>query len=192
MKRIGVIAAMVAGSLLMSAGTGRAAGFAIFGSYLSPADSDEMLGFGMRLTWIVNDHWDLDLTASSYDGDAAIAAIPAAGGLLPDRISNIDVVPMDLGVRYRFGEGRRFHPYFGVGASWAQLRSEIGELDDEIGYYALLGAELGDEIGPRFFVDVTYRNLDGSIKRRGGSVSYQEAIDLSGPGINAGITWRWR
>jgi hypothetical protein len=68
-------------------------------------------------------------------------------------------------------------------------------LDDEVGYYGVLGLEAGHEKGAAFFVEVLYRQLEGTVSGVQSSGSPQHDtdvdIDLSGPAANVGVVWRY-
>ena len=164
----------------------RAAGFSLFGSLHSLEDGDEGGGVGVRFAWLSTEHLDFDLSATIiFRSDV---------GLGPERLPDeVRLIPLDLGFRYHFAPDERFRPYLGAGGTFVRLESELGELDDEAGWYAVVGLNSGDRYNADFFIEAMYRFIDeGSVKRVPGEPeSVQPTVDVSGLGVNLGVTWRW-
>lgn len=159
-----------------------ATGFSLFGAYWSPDETDETLGLGLRFSAHLGHHWIVDVGATAYG---------VVEGVVDGGRSDIDVVPLDAGLRYQWGDGR-VQPYLGAGLTFAKLESQIGELDDQGAWYALLGLDFGDDRGARLFLEALYRSIDGEVKtiERSGDRVLRD-LDLSGFGINFGVNWRW-
>lgn len=77
-------------------------------------------------------------------------------------------------------------------------RPEV-HLDDEVGYYGLLGSRFGDGNGADFFVEGTYHKVEATAERDPGSLidigdldlDSSVAIDLDGVSVAAGLVWTW-
>ena len=109
----------------------------------------------------------------------------------------IQALPLEAGVRFGFAPGQMFRPYVGGGASYFLLDSDFGEIKDELGYYAALGATVGDGRGADFFFEGVYRKATAHVKIDPEhfediddiNVDPDAALKLDGIGVNAGVRW---
>lgn len=109
----------------------------------------------------------------------------------------IQALPLEAGVRFGFAPGQMFRPYVGGGASYFLLDSDFGEIKDELGYYAALGATVGDGRGADFFFEGVYRKATAHVKIDPEhfddiddiNVDPNAALKLDGFGVNAGVRW---
>ena len=92
----------------------------------------------------------------------------------------------DWGFRFDFMKERKVNPYIGVGGTYYFLESDLGEVDDELGFYGQLGLDFGFE-NFRFFIEGMYRQAEGTINNQGVDAD----IDFTGITANAGIAWKW-
>ena len=114
----------------------------------------------------------------------------------PERLDfELSAIPLEAGLRYDFGEGERFTPYVGGGAGYYLLDTTEGDVDDEVGWYAVLGGELGrrdSRLG--FMAEATYRQMEATVSDEDcfpDDVRDEVNIRLDGLGVNAGIVWRF-
>ncbi|HET9768321.1 MAG TPA: hypothetical protein VFS60_15815, partial [Thermoanaerobaculia bacterium] len=77
------------------------------------------------------------------------------------------------------------------------------DLDDEIGWLAFAGLQLGDPHGARFFIEGGYRGVEATVRaddlhdffddddgeHGGDEIDEDVAIDLDGATINVGVAW---
>jgi hypothetical protein len=185
----------LAGAFLFTA-PAHATEFKIFGAY---ADTDVLgdtggggIGFGIPF----NDTLSLDLRATylqelSSDPLDGIFDFDDDNDVFAD--SDINVVPIDVGLRFNFQRGGVVNPYIGGGGTYFILDSDARgvEIDDELGFYGLAGARFGDDVGPAFFAEAMYRTVEASASFRDDDVDFDDDadIDLDGFAVNAGIVW---
>jgi opacity protein-like surface antigen len=156
--------------------------FALFGAYQDTEDADEALGAGGKLRF----GW-LELRGT-YFSDVTADIDPES------RDFEVKMVPLEAGVAFRLGEAERFHPYLGGGAGYYLLDTTRGDIDDEVGYYAVAGTDIdfSDSLGLN--VEAIYRSMEGTI--RGDLDDDPEFIEegeleLGGLGLNAGLVWHF-
>jgi hypothetical protein len=95
----------------------------------------------------------------------------------------LEVIPIELGTRFPIvGEGS-LSAYLGLGAGYYLMDMETQSVDDEFGYYGLLGLQL--RMGKTFslFGEIMYRMVEAS-------TDIQD-YKLDGLGVNAGIAVAW-
>ncbi len=171
----------------LSAPAAFGSGYSLYASYVSPDGADETFGLGLRYTLdLRSSQWAIELTSSYYDGLEAPVRVSEAVVLADD----LRVVPLDLGLRYTWVRPG-VEPYIGFGGTFARLRSDLGETDDETGGYAMFGLQWGDGRGPGLFVEGQYRYLsEVAIKLFPSQPdSQQPRVDLSGFAVNLGVSW---
>lgn len=138
-----------------------AAEWSIFGSWYDSTDLEDVLGFGFRGSFPLNENWEFDVTASYYeDFEDAIAG--------PAKVE-IGTIPVDFGFNWTNSAEGGF--YAGAGLTWAFMDTggleianvdipDPGEADDEFGAYAKLGWRHANG----FLFEILYRYLDVSIE----------------------------
>jgi hypothetical protein len=102
----------------------------------------------------------------------------------------------EAGLTFNFAPEQRFQPYLGAGASYYVLDTNRFEIDDEIGYYGLVGFHVGrPEGGPAFFAEAMYRKVDATVKDDDvtdpDNLNGKVGLDLSGAAVNAGVLFRF-
>ena len=108
----------------------------------------------------------------------------------------LEVLPVDVTLKYNFPTDGSVHPWIGAGASYFFLDSSRSgvDIDDETGWNASVGATFGDREGTNFFAEAIYRNTKATVERNDDDIDIIEDrvdVDLDGFGVNAGIVWRW-
>ena len=113
-----------------------------------------------------------------------------------------EVIPIDIGIRFGrpglyLGAGGT---YFMIDAPQSVIVSDpllgdivvpIAEVDDELGYYGLIGWEFGSRKS-KVFVELMYRFMDGTVTNSDiddFQVIDQVDLDLSGPQYNIGFNF---
>lgn len=179
-------------------------GFEIYGSYWDVDSADEAIGGGLSFWFpIIGDTVDLQLRATYFEETRNNVLDDFDD--LPDDLdelfaeNNLEVIPVEAGLRFNFAEGAAFSPYIGGGASYFLLDTNFGEVDDEVGWYANGGFAFGDGNGADFFVEAIYREVEGTLEVDIDDVDDPDdveildgaKIDLSGIGANAGVVFRF-
>jgi hypothetical protein len=174
-----------AAALAILAGPAAAADFGVYGAYWNTQDADEALGAGakVRLGRFVElrGTYFSDVTADTE----------------PERFDfEVSAIPLEAGLRFDFAEGSAFSPYIGGGASYIMLDTTEGDIDDEVGYYAVLGSEFGQRgSGLSFMAEAVYRNVEATVTEDEDGfpddVRDDVILRLDGLGVNAGVVWRF-
>lgn len=178
---------LVTGLLCLFGSSAFAGGFALFGAYAETSDVDEANGAGARLSLGQGLSFDVSFTyLRETDG-------PAIDGLGEDY--ELQMLPIDLGVRYLFDLDGFFDPYIGAGLTYFILDANNVRTDDEVGYYGQLGFELMLYRATHLMVEVMYRQVDATIEWHGYS-GLPEVVDrvddtLGGLAANVGLIWRF-
>ena len=171
----------------------------IFGSYMSTDDFDESWGAGVRTGWQFGDGpVGMELRASYFpelgtDFDDLVDEIDAPGDFFDQQ--EVEAIPLDVGVTFQIAEVI----HVGAGASYVLLDSDFADLDDETGFYGVVGFRTAGDSGVGFFVEGLYRSIEASIDpddvdeldQIDDVFTDNVALDLDGFTVNAGVTFRW-
>ena len=152
------------------------------------------LGFGIPF----NDSLALELRASYFEelsDDPLANAFDSDDPVFQDK--GIQAIPLEAGLRFSFAPGQTFRPHIGAGGSYFLLDSDFGEVKDELGYYAVLGATIGDGEGADFLIEGTWRKVSAQVELDPeqlddiDDIDVQEKadLDLDGVGVNLGVRW---
>ncbi len=174
----------------------------VFGSYMTADDFDSSWGAGVRTGWQFGDSpLGMELRGTYY---------PELGTELQDLVDEIDApgdffdqqdaeaIPIDLGVTYQIADT----VHVGGGVSYVMLDSDFASLDDETGFYGVVGFRTAQDSGIGFFAEGIYRKIQASINPDDiNDVEdpdqipdlFQDTVDLDldGFSVNAGVTFRW-
>lgn len=182
MRRI-LTTALVVG---LMCGTAAAGGISVFGSGWQLTDDDSVAGFGGRLS--LGNKLAFDIAATWYDSvDLPQYELPGDPSHV---IGDLQVLPIDVGVRYTFSTGIIVRPFVGAGLSIFLANAEGAHPDIDPGYYLLGGIYVGRESGLNLVLDLLWREANGQLKIRsvdGVDTSYTYNLDLGGFGANLGV-----
>jgi hypothetical protein len=82
-----------------------------------------------------------------------------------------------------------------AGGGYHSLDTTEGQIDDELGYWAVAGLKLGNPKGASFYFEGMYRWMTATVtgvQAPGNpNVDDKAEFDLNGYAANAGIVWRW-
>jgi hypothetical protein len=180
-----------------------AADFGLFGAYQDTDARDDTFGGGLNVGFGLNDALDLTLGAAYLE---KLNDEPLDGVFDDDeRVfapGDLQIAPLEAGLRFNFGQGERMRPYVSAGASYFLLDSNRRGVDvpDEFGWFASLGSNFGDGDGLDVFVEGIYRNVEATVEIDPDEIedvddieglNEEVAVDLDGLGMNAGLRWRW-
>jgi hypothetical protein len=193
------LAALCLSTLAAFAATPVHAGdFSLMGSYWDTDVAGETAGGGVILGLPLNESFAIELRATYFEQLSDDALENAFHSHDPVFLrQGIQALPLEAGVRIGFAPGATFRPYVGGGASYFLLDSDFGEIQDELGYYAALGATVGDGRGAEFFFEGLYRKATAHVKIDPQhfddiddiNVDDEAALKLDGLGVNAGVRW---
>jgi hypothetical protein len=171
-------------------------GFSIFGSYWEPDDTSDTGGGGLEIAFPLSPRWDIDLRASYFEELDPEPLQVLFDSDSPFRSRGLEVLPIELGLRFGLAPEAVVHPYIGGGAGYYLIDSDFGDIDDEGGWYGLFGLGFGDPDGASFFVEAQYRKMEATVEEDPDDPFDFEGfdapvkLDLDGLGFNAGVTWR--
>jgi hypothetical protein len=138
-----------------------------------------------------------NLAGSAVDIEARAAMfddLEDLNGPVPFRL---DAFPLEIGIAYNFNRGASLNPYLGGGFGYYFLDIERLEpdrtatIDDEFGWYGVLGIEVGFDEQWSLFLEGLYRNTKGEISGDGLDDIDTFGLDLVGLAVNAGVLFSW-
>jgi hypothetical protein len=179
---LGAVALAALGLFARPAAAGE---FTVGAGYWDTKDADNALGVSTKLT--LGRYFEL---RGSYFSDVTADTSPESTDF------EIKAIPVEAGLAWHFTpEDAPFRPYVGGGASYIFLDSTAGQIDDEVGWYAVVGGDFARHSKLGFNVEAIYRSVDATVheNRHGlpGEVVGSTHLDLSGLGANAGLVWRF-
>ncbi|MCK5378209.1 MAG: hypothetical protein KAJ78_02345 [Acidobacteria bacterium] len=152
----------------------------IFGAYLDSSDVGSFTGAGVRYASSDTLGWEFGATAYLESEDFDF-------GELEFDVDTIDNTALDLGFRVSISE--LF--YFTGGVSYFMFDADLGDVDDEWGFYGTLGATIGGDTF-RFFIEGMYRDVSATITYDDFDLIEDDVkLDIGGFGVNAGLEWRF-
>jgi hypothetical protein len=169
-----------------------ASDFALFGAYQDTDDANEGLGVGGRLRF---NYFELRAT---YFDDVTSEVDFGGDDCPPDCVENDDFdlkfVPLEAGLVFKFAETDRFRWFIGGGAGYYIIDTDFAEVDDEVGYYGVIGTDIffGGNFG--MTIEGMYRNMEATVRQADSDdVDVDEEVDiqLGGIGANVGLVWRF-
>jgi len=167
-------------ALALFAGPAAATDFGLFGSYWDTKDAQQGYGAGVKLDFARY----IELRATYFQD------VTADTGTARRHDFKLHATPLDAGLVFKFAPHEQFTPYIGGGASYIFLDTNRGDIDDETGWYAVLGADIKTASGLGFMVEGTYRGVSATVRGDDPTdITGKTKIDLGGAGINAGLVW---
>lgn len=171
-----------ASALALLASPAMAADIGAYGSYWATEDADAALGIGGKVRFGIVE------LRGTYFSDVTADTEPES------RDFEVSAIPLEAGLAFKFAEGTRFSPYIGGGAGYYLLDTTAGDIDDEVGFYAVVGTDIGSSSGLSFMVEGIYRSMEATVRGdldEDPDVDEDVDIQLGGLGINAGVVWRF-
>ncbi len=167
--------------LALLAGPASAADFGLFGAYWDTKDADQALGGGVKV-----DFARIVELRASYFSDLTADTSPES------RDFEIKAVPLEAGLNFKFAQSDRFTPYVGGGIGYYLLDTNRGDIDDETGWYAVVGADIKGSSGLGFMVEGIYRGMEATVRDDDpNDITGDVDVDFGGLGVNAGLVWSW-
>ncbi|HEX9943401.1 MAG TPA: hypothetical protein VGG03_15400 [Thermoanaerobaculia bacterium] len=175
MKRTILFAAV---ALALLAGPASAGDFTLYGAYQDTKDADQGLGIGGKLGFGI-----FELRATYFDDVTTDTG---------RRDFELRMIPLEAGLAFKFAPGQNVNPYIGGGAGYYLLDTNRGEVDDEVGYYAVAGANFTGASGLGFNIEGIFRSMEATVRDRSLSnpnVDEETDIQLGGFGVQGGLVW---
>ena len=174
MKR--VLIALLA--LMVCANLASANGLGFFGSYWKLEDADDGgFGGGAKLQMSFGDYVALELRGTYF---------PDLMGTEP----KLTAVPVEIGLIVLLPLSETVKPFFGGGPGYYMFDIEDGEVDDNLGWYALAGVQVGLGEHAAFFANGKYTSIEATVK--GDDLGEVEDMDkITGFGGDVGLMFTW-
>lgn len=165
-------------------------GIGIFGTYWDADDTDDpAVGGGVKLKAPLMPNFCLELRGS-YLVD------------FDDLSDEESVIPLEAGLAVEFPLAEQLSLYAGGGAGYyivpefeveaPEMGSVDMDLDDEIGYYAVAGAELKISEYTSIFAEAKYTMVEfDGVKIEDEDFDLDDEFEMKGLGVNAGLLLLW-
>ena len=186
-------------SLVCAAPAAMAQQFELYGSYWDTSDLDETFGGGVGFGFPFGESGlGLHVNGTYYQelsDDPVDNLFDDEEGVFEDE--SVEVLPIDVGLRYEFDTDGGFSPWIGGGFSYFMIDTTFEGVDvnDETGFHVSLGSRFGASESTNFFLEGVYRSTEATLvrNRREDDIDIRDevAIDLDGIAVNAGIMWRF-
>ncbi len=183
--------AIVIGLALLMSAPSFAGGIGVGIGTWDTEQADEDQGFAFRFGISMGENVDLDVRASFFDAFSQVAN---------DALIRLEVTPVDVGLSWHFNPDAKAQPYVGAGASYLVTDAlfEGGaiplaggpEVDDEFGYYLLLGVDVDVTERLGIYGEAMYRSAKLNVTGNNfGFVDFES--DVAGPAGAVGFMLRW-
>ena len=183
--------------ILLTGTSARSAQIGLYNAFWSPADFNADYGPGIKLQADLNEIYHLEFRTTLF---------PNMGEDFDTESGKVEVelqtIPMEFGflMDFPYVDDPFIQSYVGGGFGYYLIdlsaKGPAGtidyESDDEIGFYALVGARMYVATEIVLFGDLMYRFVEGKAvtKHEDGSKSTID-MNLNGPGVNIGIALIW-
>lgn len=193
MKKICTL--LVLGTFLSAASYATSLSF--FASYWDTDRLDEAFGGGIGVGIPIGPVVELDLRATYLE---ELTDDPIDGIFDDDEDvfeeTSVELLPLDLGLRFNFHRVGVFNPYVGAGGTYYLLDVDGrgADIDDEVGYYGLVGARFGDDDGVGFFTELLYRKVQATVVGDDPDdfdLDNEVSFDLDGFSAQLGLRWNF-
>ncbi len=159
-----------------------AGGLGAFGSYWDTKDADAGYGYGVRLASTSDPVGYLEVRASYFNTHSIEQTTADV---------DLEIIPIDVGITMNLGSEESIQLYLGAGGSYFLMDSEVKQagltrdidIDDEWGWYALVGFELDFSKSFSLFGEGTYRQVKGDVSDSTLDIEFK----LDGFGGNVGL-----
>jgi hypothetical protein len=176
-RGVGLVLFAVAAVCLSGCTAGSVAELGVFGSYLDSDDLGDGYGAGAKLEIKPIDILSVDGRASWIFFDDF----------------DIHMIPLEVAGRVNIPLlGERIVPYAGIGVGWYFFEADDIDLDDDFGYFPLVGLEVGTR-SVALFAEARWLFLEADADVGSALedlIDFDEA-DIDGLGINVGLLFRF-
>lgn len=178
MKRV----LIVVGLLVLLAAPSGASGLGIMATYWDTSDAGDNEGVGFRLSLDATKRVAWQARLSLFE-ELMTKNSPVAGDL--------EAYPIDLGVAFSLRRHGTATPFVGGGVTYVSMTNKRGQMDDELGYYAVGGFEIPMGKNWELWAEGIWRSVNAQLEGNGVDEFVQERIDLDGVGLNVGFGIEW-
>jgi len=182
---ITAVSAVMAGAVMAQTLSQQAG---VYGSWLNADDLDDGFGVGIKYSLIVQDvapalprlgvGFDVRAGWLMFDGDDN------------DYGTDLDVFPVELTalVSYKVIGGSTLYAGGGIGYYFFDVDDSRFDVDDEFGFYALVGWDQKVHESISVFAEAKYLWLEPDVK---GPRGWKTDLDVGGFGVNLGVCFNW-
>jgi hypothetical protein len=180
MKTKAVLLALAVTGLL-AAVPASATDFSVGGAYWDTKDADQALGVYGKLGF------GLFELRGTYFSDVTADTEPE------HRDFEVSAIPLEAGIKWDFARDERVNPYVGGGAGYYLLDTNRGDVNDEVGWYAVAGLDIATQAGFGINVEGIYRGMEATVDNVDNDTNIRDSVDLNldGFGLNAGLVWKF-
>jgi len=164
-----------------------AGGLGIGASFWSTDEADDGSGVGGRLAVDLGENLDFDVHVSFLE--ELFIDPPTTPPF------DLEMTPIDVGLSWGFDTRSRVTPRVGGGLTYVMIEvlgSNVDtEVDDEFGFYALLGVDFS--IGPRgaIYLEGLYRTTEAELRDFGLTEFDRQTFTATGAAANIGVMFTW-
>jgi hypothetical protein len=171
----GLVLLSVVALSVMGCSAGSLVNVGAFGSYLDSDDLGDGYGGGVKLELKPIDVLSVDGRAGYiYFDDAEIHMFPLEG------VGRVNFPLL----------GERIVPYAGVGAGYYIFEGDDADLDDDVGFFPLVGLEAGLK-RVALFAEARWLFLEADVDDAVDELEDLDDADVDGLGINVGLLFRF-
>lgn len=190
MHRTTLVLSVLASLFALGSVPAAAGDFAIFGSFWDTDDLGETAGGGVKFAF--GDRFRLRAAGTYYPDLSEDFDELVEDGDVETGSFEVEAIVPELGFTFNLTPDSPVELYLGAGGSYYLLDTNVFGIDDEFGWYALVGLAIGGgEDGPAFLIEGLWRDVEGTVTDVGNDVEDEFALDLAGFAANAGIVFRW-
>ena len=174
-KCINLVLLTILSLVIGGCSAGPMASVGVFGSYLDSDDLGDGYGAGAKLELKPTDVISVDGRASwIYFEDF-----------------EVHVLPLEAALRLNFPlMGSRIIPYVGAGGGYYIFEADDVDLDDDVGYFPLVGMEVGLR-RVALFAEARWLFLETDVDSALDELGNIDDADVDGLGINVGLLFRF-
>ncbi len=174
-KCLGLMLLAILSTALSGCTAGPVAALGVFGSYLDADDLGDGYGAGAKLELKPTDVISVDGRASWVYFDDF----------------EIHMIPLEAAVRLNIPlMGSRIIPYVGAGGGYYIFEADDVDLDDDVGYFPLVGMEVGlRRVG--LFAEARWLFLEADVDSALDELEDIDDADVDGFGVNVGLVFRF-
>jgi hypothetical protein len=172
---IGLMLLAATGLCLAGCAHGSGVELGVFGSSLDSDDLGEGYGGGAKLELNPID----------------LVSVDARASWLRFSDTDIDMVPLEVAALLNSAAlGERIVAYIGAGGGYYLFDGDEADLDDEVGFFPLVGLEIGFH-RLSVLVEARWLFLEADVDSAEDELQNLEDADVDGFGVNAGLLFRF-
>lgn len=183
---------LLASILVLVAAPSAASSLGFGVGYLDTEGAGDDNGAAVKFSLDAGPAWNLDLRVAFFDGHAFQRG---------SRAFEVGATPIDAGISYGFQAAGKTTAYVGGGVSYTLFTSdafnlvraehEQSRIENEVGWYAVVGVEAPVKNRIGVFLEVLYRQTKPTVEGDGVAQFDAFPVDFAGVGGALGISFSW-